>query len=201
MTVSPPQHHAAHKTACTASSASEPRPARRRFLGLLGSTIGLLLVNRPALARPVAPERRLFVVQPHAGEQFNDVYWIEGRYLPESLWRINKLLRDQNNEKIIGIDPELLDLMARLRARLGTAEPLELLSGYRSPESNAAARKRNRSVARNSLHMEGKAVDLRVKGYSLGQLRQAAWTLQGGGVGTYPRRAYLHIDVGPVRKW
>lgn len=201
MTVATPPHHADRDTA-ERQKISASGPTRRRFLALAGSAAGLLLISRPALAaRPIAPERRLFVVQPVTGEAFNDVYWAEGKYLPESLWRINLLLRDHNNEKIIGIDPELLDVMTRLRARIGTAQPLEVVSGYRSPETNAAARKVNRSVARNSLHMQGKAVDIRVKGFTVGQLRQAAWSLQAGGVGTYPRRNHLHIDVGPVRKW
>ena len=205
MTGSPPRHQAVHTRSndhAARTNQRDHRPSRRRFLALAGSAAGLLLINRSALAaRPIMPERRLFLVHPHSGEAFDDVYWAEGRYLPESLWRINTLLRDPNNEKIIGIDPELLDLLARLRARLGTEHPIELLSGYRSPESNAAARKVNRSVARNSLHMQGQAADVRVKGYSLSQLRQAAWSLQGGGVGVYPRRQYLHVDVGPVRKW
>jgi len=88
-----------------------------------------------------------------------------------------------------------------LRQKVGFVKPIQVNSGYRSPRSNAAARRRNRHVARNSLHMQGKAVDITVPGFNLAKLRRAAIELQAGGVGTYPDAHFLHLDVGPVRVW
>jgi len=201
MTVTPPRHRAAKTVDCDVIS---PAASRRSFLASAASAIGLLLINRTAsAARPVGTDRRIFLVHPYTGEEFRDIYWTEGRYRPEALWRINSLLRDHSADKIIGVDPQLIDVMARLNARLGRSpdDPVEVISGYRSAETNAKARKINRSVARNSFHMQGMAVDIRVKNVGLSQLRKAALTLEAGGVGTYPRRNYLHIDVGPVRTW
>ena len=92
-------------------------------------------------------------------------------------------------------------MMARMQRTLETSEPLQIVSGYRSPATNARARRRDGRVARNSFHMHGQAVDIRVRGHSLSQLRRAALSLKAGGVGTYPSRDFLHIDVGPVRSW
>ncbi len=200
MTATPPQHRDATTDTTDATATVN---TRRRFLAATGA-IGLLLINRTAsAARPVGPDRRVFLLHPYTSEEFRDVYWTEGRYRPEALWRINSLLRDHSADRIIGVDPQLIDVMVRLNARLGRSpdDPVEVISGYRSAETNAKARKINRSVARNSFHMQGKAVDIRVKNVGLSQLRKAALTLEAGGVGTYPRRNYLHIDVGPVRTW
>ena len=201
MTATPPQHRTAPTDSADLGTSGF---SRRRFLSTAASAVGLLLINRTAsAARPVGPDRRIFLVHPYTGEEFRDVYWVEGRYRPEALWAVNRLLRDHNADKIIGVDPQLIDVMARLNARLGRSpdQPVEVISGYRTAETNAKARKVNRSVARNSFHMQGKAVDIRVKDVGLAQLRKAALSLEAGGVGTYPRRNYLHVDVGPVRTW
>jgi len=110
-------------------------------------------------------------------------------------------LRDHNDGSLPELDARLVDLMARMQRTLETSEPLQIVSGYRSPTTNARARRRDGRVARNSLHMHGQAVDIRVRGHSLSQLRRAALSLQAGGVGTYPNRDFLHIDVGRVRSW
>jgi uncharacterized protein YcbK (DUF882 family) len=183
-----------------------PPIARRGMLGLAAGLCSLAFFGAaPAIAAarvsaPVAGPRRLFLVRPQAGESFRGVYHADGRYLPEAVAQIGRLLRDPNDDTH-RIDPRLIDAMARLQRTLGTGEPLQVVSGYRSPRSNAIARKTDRRVARNSFHMEGKAVDIRVTGFRLPQLRRAALSLQAGGVGTYPRRDFLHLDVGPVRSW
>ncbi|MBM3521411.1 MAG: DUF882 domain-containing protein [Alphaproteobacteria bacterium] len=176
--------------------------SRRSFFGLAAGGCSLLLINKSATAaRPLFPERQLFVTRAHSGESFGGVYWIEGRYDLDALTRIKRLFRDANDNSFHQIDSSLIDLMARLQRTLDTRQPLEIVSGYRSPHSNAKARRTDRRVAANSYHMQGKAVDVRVQGRSLGQLRRAALSLQAGGVGTYRNRDFLHIDVGPVRSW
>lgn len=176
--------------------------SRRSFFGLAAGGCSLLLINRSAsAARPLFPERQIFVSRAHSGESFGGVYWVEGRYDVDALTRIKRLFRDANDNSFRQIDTALIDLMARFQRMLDTRQPLEIVSGYRSPHSNAKARRSDRRVAVNSYHMQGKAVDIRVQGRSLGQLRRAALSLQAGGVGTYRNRDFLHIDVGPVRSW
>jgi uncharacterized protein YcbK (DUF882 family) len=158
-------------------------------------------ICKPSLARAAPPVRRIFLANPHTGEMFHDVYFADGQYIPDSLRSIDILMRDHNNDEVTDIDPGLIDLLARLRTKIGFAQPIQVTSGYRSPKTNAAARRHNRHVARNSFHMQGKAVDIRVPGFNLSRLRRAAIELQAGGVGTYPDVGILHLDVGPVRAW
>ncbi len=206
MTGTPPQRRLNIKTEITATqnikTQSSSNLNRRSFFAFAAGACSLLLINKTANAAPIAlPERRLFINHPYAGESFNGAYFAEGRYIPDAMVRIKRILRDHNDNSFHQIDPALIELMARMRQTLGTREPLQIVSGYRSPHSNSAARVTDRRVAKNSFHMQGKAVDIRVQGFSLSKLRQAATTLRAGGVGTYPRRDFLHIDVGPVRRW
>jgi uncharacterized protein YcbK (DUF882 family) len=172
--------------------------ARRAFL-MTGAAAAFVVV-KPAQAL-VWPERKVFLANPYTGETFHDVYWADGDYIPDALRGIDRLMRDHRTDEVRHIDPELIDLLARLRQKVGFVRPIQVNSGYRSPKTNAAARRRNRHVARNSLHMEGKAVDISVPGFNLAKLRRAAIDLQAGGVGTYPDAHFLHLDVGPVRVW
>lgn len=200
MTEVPPQRRL---EACDSAGTASPSPSRRAFLGGLFAASGLIAAGGTAQAAPrvLLPERRLSIVQPQAAEGFSGVYFAEGRYLPEQMSRIRRILRDHSDGSLPELDARLVDLMARMQRTLGTSEPLQIVSGYRSPATNARARRQDGRVAKNSLHMSGQAVDIRVRGHSLAQLRRAALSLQAGGVGSYPRRDFLHIDVGPVRSW
>jgi uncharacterized protein YcbK (DUF882 family) len=171
----------------------------RRTLLIAGAASAFFF--KPSLAAVMVPERKVFLANPHTGETFHDIYWAEGDYIPESLRSIDVLMRDHNNDEITQIDRDLIDLLARLRSKLGVAQPVQVTSGYRSPRTNAAVRQRNSHVARNSYHMQGKAVDIRIPSFNLSKLRRAAIELQAGGVGTYPNASFLHLDVGPVRVW
>ena len=171
---------------------------RRAFL--LTGAAAALVVSKPARAL-VWPERKVFLANPYTGETFHDVYWLDGDYVPESLRAIDKLMRDHRTDEISHIDPELIDVLARLRQKVGFVKPIQVNSGYRSPRTNAAVRRRNRHAARNSFHMQGKAVDISVPGFNLAKLRRAAIDLQAGGVGIYPNAHFVHLDVGPVRVW
>jgi uncharacterized protein YcbK (DUF882 family) len=129
-------------------------------------------------------------------------YWEHGRYLPDALSEINYVLRDHRSGAVTDIEPGLLDLLHLLRSRLDARVPFHIISGYRSPETNAMLRRNGSGgVAKRSLHMQGKAVDVRVPGLELGHLRKVAMDARAGGVGYYPRSAFVHIDVGRVRYW
>jgi uncharacterized protein YcbK (DUF882 family) len=171
---------------------------RRAFL--MTGVAAAFVISKPARAI-VWPERKIFLANPYTGETFHDIYWLDGEYIPESLRSIDRLMRDHRTDEIRRIDPALIDLLARLRQKVGFAKPIQVNSGYRSPRTNAAARRRNSHVARNSYHMHGKAVDISVPGFSLGKLRRAAIELQAGGVGSYANTSFVHLDVGPVRVW
>lgn len=171
----------------------------RRHLLLTGAASALCIMH-PATAR-LAPERKIFLENTHTGESFHDVYWADGDYVAEALSRLNVLLRDHRTDEVTEIDPALIDTLARLRLRIETAKPIEITSAYRSPETNAAVRRRNRHAALNSFHMHGKAVDIQIPGMSVSRLRRAAISLKAGGVGTYPDANFVHLDVGPVRVW
>lgn len=172
---------------------------RRRFLQL-----GLLAA---ALPRPAAAgllqgaERRLHFHNLHTGEQAELAYWAEGGYVAESLAAINHLLRDHRTGQVAAIDTQLLDLLYRIRSELDAAGPFEIISGYRSPASNLMLAESTNGVARRSLHLEGKAVDVRIPGLPLADLQRAGLMLRGGGVGYYPESRFVHLDVGRVRAW
>ena len=176
---------------------------RRGVLALAAGLCGFLACGSgpaEAAARVSQAPRRLFISRPQAGETFKGVYFADGRYVPEAVAQIGRLMRDPHDETT-RIDPRLIELMARLQRTIATNAPLQIVSGYRSPRSNARARSADRRVARNSFHTQGQAVDLRVDGFTIGQLRRAALARHAGGVGTYPRRNFLHLDIGPVRRW
>lgn len=167
--------------------------------------LGLLAAATPWQAfagqKQSAGERRLGFNNLHTGETLDLPYWIEGEYVPESLAEINHLLRDHRNNQVAVIDPRLLDLLYRVRDVLDTSQPLQVISGYRSPASNQMMAGQSSGVAKHSLHMDGKAIDIRIPGIQLAELRQAGLQLQGGGVGYYPESNFVHLDVGRVRTW
>ncbi len=172
--------------------------SRRSFLklGMLAAALPL-----PAFASREAAERRLGFLNLHTGEKLDLPYWIEGDYVPESLAEINRVLRDHRTGAVAAIDIQLLDLLDRIKAALGTAQPFQVISGYRSPASNSLLASNSSGVARRSLHMEGKAIDIRIPGVPLADLRRAGLMLKGGGVGYYPGSNFVHLDVGRVRTW
>jgi uncharacterized protein YcbK (DUF882 family) len=148
-----------------------------------------------------APERTLSFYNTRTGEEWNRVYWCQGDYVPEALEEINYLLRDHRTNEVREIDPRLLDLLYDLNEKLNSRGPFQVVSGYRSPETNALLRRRSRRIARHSLHIEGMAVDIRLPDRNMRQLAKAALSLQSGGVGYYPRRQFVHVDTGKVRRW
>lgn len=157
-----------------------------------------IVLSRPV---PADRERALAFYNLHTGERLKAVFWAGGTYVPAGLSAIDSFMRDFRTGEIKRIDPRLLDLLYRLTRHLETREQIHLISGYRSPETNAMLRKHSRGVALHSLHMEGQAADIRIPGRSLEHLRRAALALNGGGVGFYPRLDFVHMDTGRPRQW
>ncbi len=148
-----------------------------------------------------APDRRLELLNKHTGETLRTVYWADGRYVPEALESINHLLRDHRTGEVHVMDPKLLDLMHSLASKVESTPRFQIVSGFRSPQTNENLRRSSNKVAKKSYHLKGKAVDLRMTGVELSQLRRAALSLKQGGVGWYPRSGFIHLDTGPIRSW
>jgi uncharacterized protein YcbK (DUF882 family) len=151
---------------------------------------------------PVA-RRSVFLVQPKTGERIETVYFHDGAYDEAAMQRIDHLFRDQQTGEILKIDPELIDFLVDIRTRLGlpAAVPFEILSGYRSPESNERLRLTNGQVAKESLHTKGLAVDFRIAAVSGAAIAEIAKTMQRGGVSFYPSDNHVHVDIGNIRTW
>lgn len=175
--------------------------SRRKFLKLGMLAAAVLPGSAFASQGLSAPERRLGFLNLHTGEKADLPYWIEGDYVPDSLAEINRVLRDHRTGQVAAIDTGLLDLLHRVNAALGASQPFQVISGYRSPASNQMLANNSSGVATRSLHMQGKAIDVRLPGIPLADLRRAGLMLRGGGVGYYPGSNFVHLDVGRVRTW
>jgi len=135
------------------------------------------------------------------GERLDMIYWIEGDYIRDAVEEVNHFMRDWRTGQKIAIDVRNIDIMAASHNLLEVNEPYMLLSGYRSPKTNAMLRARSRAVAKNSLHMKGQAADLRLTTRSVSQIARAAVACRGGGVGKYSGSNFVHMDSGQVRTW
>ena len=173
---------------------------RRRIL----KTAGLFL---PAIAFPASTvfarqaPRRLSFYHTHTREKLNIVYFEDAAYRPDALDEINHLLRDFRSREIHPIDPKLLDILYALTVQTRSEGPFQIISGYRSPETNTMLRSSTNGVAKKSLHMKGKAIDVRLTDVSLKTLHQAGLDLRCGGVGYYPSSDFVHLDTGRVHSW
>lgn len=146
-------------------------------------------------------ERTLSFYNTHTGESMKTVYWTQGIYVPEALADINYILRDYRTGGVKEIDTDLLDLLFAIHQKLESTAPFNIISGYRSRETNSFLNIMNNGVVKNSLHIYGKAIDIRLPGHELKALRRAAVDLQSGGVGYYPSSDFVHVDVGRIRYW
>lgn len=178
--------------------------SRRAFLS---NTAKLVLASA---VLPLAPKalaslnraRSLAFEHTHTGEQLSLVYAVGDQYVPEALNTLNYFLRDHYSGEIGRIDPALFDLLYRVGQELGANQPFQVISGYRCPLTNDLLRNtRGGGVAKHSLHMEGKAIDVRLPAVALSDLRDAALSLQVGGVGFYQTESFVHVDTGRVRTW
>jgi len=173
---------------------------RRRFLGFCAAGVAAAAAPNTVWARSEA-SRSLAFYNTHTGERLKTTYWEQGQYHPEALAEINHLLRDHRTGDHSTMDRELIDLLHRLQAKVGSQREFQIISGYRSPKTNNMLRGKSGGVAKKSLHMQGKAIDIRLPGTELTDLRKAAIALRGGGVGYYSKSNFIHVDVGRVRRW
>jgi uncharacterized protein YcbK (DUF882 family) len=150
---------------------------------------------------PRAMGRELSLLNLHTGERLKAEYWHNGRYVPDALHAIAILLRDHRNNQVHAIDPRLLDVVNVLHSRVRSQVPFNVVSGYRSPETNALLHEISAGVAVHSMHIQGKAIDIRLPGTGLAHLKRAALDLKAGGVGYYPADDFVHVDTGPLRHW
>ncbi len=180
----------------------EKAKSRRGFLTMgIGAAAALVVTNPVEAAVRRLPERSLHLYNTHTGESLKSVYWAEGRYQTKTIAQVSRFLRDHRNGSIHPIDPRLLDLMVSVQHKVGAKGAIHIISGYRSPATNAILASYGDGVATHSLHMEGKAVDIRLPGHPVRYVGRAARALKGGGVGVYPDSDFVHIDTGRVRTW
>jgi uncharacterized protein YcbK (DUF882 family) len=180
--------------------AGQFRVGRRAFLRRAGAAAVTLLPLGAAWAS--APRQRsLSFVHTHTGERLSTVYFEDGAYRPAELGRIDRVLRDFRTGDVHPIDPGVLDILADLRVLTDRDEPYEIISGYRSPQTNAALRRCSSAVAEHSLHIQGRAIDVRLPGFATSKLRDLALGMSRGGVGFYARSDFVHLDNGRVRCW
>lgn len=188
-------------TKATFSPPSAPIDEERRRLLRLGAMVLPMVAGRLSAADVEPGARRLALYNTHTGENLTVTYHADGQYVEDSLSAIDHLLRDHRTDEIRAIDVRLLDLLHRLSVSLETGSAFHVISGYRSPLTNATLASRSGGVASRSLHMDGMAIDIRMPGRDLRSVHGAAIALRGGGVGYYERSDFVHMDVGRVRYW
>lgn len=175
--------------------------ARRRFLQASGA-LAVAAMPVPALAGVLEERtRQLDFINVRTDESLSVTYWRGGRYRPKAIDQVSHLLRDVPSGEVKPIDPQLIDLLYRIHQKLGSDAPFAVISGYRTPRTNRLLAKRKSGVATHSLHMDGMAVDLLLPDRPLADVAEAAWSYRAGGVGYYPSSNFVHLDVGPVRRW
>jgi uncharacterized protein YcbK (DUF882 family) len=180
-------------------SGTSSRIQRRELLRSLAIALGSALLPRAALA---LPERRsLSFVHLHTGEELSIAYRDGAGYRPDALRRLDRFLRDFRTGEVHRISPGLLDILHAVHSLTGSRAPFQVICGYRSPQTNAQLRSRGRGVALRSLHLEGRAIDVRLDDVATAELRDAGWELQLGGVGYYAASDFVHLDTGRVRRW
>jgi uncharacterized protein YcbK (DUF882 family) len=173
---------------------------RRGFLRGLGAAAIGMTAARAAIAG--SNERRaLSLVHTHTGEQLSTVYYEAGAYVATALQRVNQLLRDFRTDTLYPIDPGVLDRLHLLQVVAGSDEAFQVICGYRSPATNATLRHASSGVAEHSLHLQGRAIDVRLPGVDTARLALLARSQQGGGVGYYRVSDFVHVDTGRVRTW
>ena len=177
---------------------------RRSVLGAFAATAvaaAPTFANAAGFLRGAGDIRRIKMYSGRTGERIDMIYWIEGNYIKDAVSELNYFMRDWRTDGVKSMDLRTVDIMAASHNLLDVSEPYMLLSGYRSPQSNAMLRSRSRGVAKNSLHMRGQAADLRLASRSVNQMARAAIACNGGGVGRYSGSNFVHMDCGQVRNW
>lgn len=166
--------------------------------GFAAASVPFLGMSR---AEAASSSWRVNIQQPHTGEGFSGVYRVGDDYIPEVFEELNYVLRDRRTGQAFPMDPRVLDIAAQVQRKIGVSTPLHVLCAYRSPKTNKDLRSHSRGVAKNSYHMYGQALDIRIPEISTTKLRDVAKGLKAGGVGYYPKSGFVHVDTGDVRTW
>jgi uncharacterized protein YcbK (DUF882 family) len=175
---------------------------RRGFIARVGLVCGAAATMRARSAMAdTANVRSVAFVHTHTGEKLTAAYWQDGEYQAEVLRQVNHLLRDFRNNEVHAIDPALLDVLFELRTKVGSERAFHVISAYRSPKTNEMLRQSSNGVAEHSMHMLGKAIDVRLEAFPTAQLAEVARSLRRGGVGYYRASDFVHVDTGRVRYW
>lgn len=182
---------------------------RQILKGGLWGVAGLMapsFIGTAHAARTPMPKTGTFNIafrNTHTGESFSGPYRVGNKYLPDAFEDINNVLRDFRTGEVFPIDPRVMDILCSVKLQTGSSKPFQVLSGYRSPKTNAMLRgvSSHTGVAKNSLHLTGQAIDIRLPGVKLADLRDVGYKLKAGGVGYYPKSDFVHMDTGRVRHW
>ncbi|MEM7489295.1 MAG: DUF882 domain-containing protein [Pseudomonadota bacterium] len=188
----------------TDKAGNRPSLSRRGVLGAFAATVitaAPTFSNAAGFLRGAGDIRRIKMHNARTGESMDTIYWIEGDYVRDALNEINFFFRDWRRNEVKHIDNRTVDIIAATHNLVDASEPFLLLSGYRSPATNAMLRSRSRGVARNSLHLKGQAADVRLSSRSVRQVAAAAASCGAGGVGKYSGSNFVHVDCGVVRSW
>jgi uncharacterized protein YcbK (DUF882 family) len=193
------------RTQATPSRSNDRTHLSRRGFLKLGALMAAGLVLPQTLYATPRPEERgertLKFFNTHTRERLEVCYCRDGHYDHAAIKAVNTILRDHRTDEVHPIDLRLLDLLHAIRTEVGQDSCLHVISGYRSPATNAMLRRRSSGVARKSLHMQGFAADIRIPGIRTGALRKIALAMHQGGVGYYPKSDFVHVDIGRVRTW
>jgi uncharacterized protein YcbK (DUF882 family) len=175
---------------------------RRGFIGCMGLIGGAAAATwTRAAGADTANSRSVSFVHTHTGEKLTAAYWKDGEYQPEVLQQVNHVLRDFRTNEVHAIDPALLDVLFDLRTKVGSDRAFHVISAYRSPQTNEMLRRSSNGVAEHSMHMLGKAIDIRLEFFPTVRLAEVARSLRRGGVGYYAASDFVHVDTGRVRYW
>jgi len=175
--------------------------------GLLGAFAATMITAAPTYSnaagflRGGGDIRRVKMYSGRTGERIDMIYWVEGKYIKDAVTEVYRFMRDWRTNQVKVIDLRTVDIMAATQNMLDTPEPYTLISGYRSPQTNAMLRARGSGVAKNSRHLRGEAADLQMRSRSVNQMARAAAACRAGGVGRYTGSNFIHVDCGPVRSW
>ena len=159
--------------------------------------------NRPPQngLKKITPAKSIHLVHAQTGDALKLTYFEKGRYIKNALHEINYLLRDFHTNNVHPMDIALIDQLFDLKRTLGVNKPIQVISAYRAPETNAALRRNNSGVAEHSYHMQGRAIDIRIEGLQAHIIKKAALSMAKGGVGYYPESNFVHLDTGDIRSW
>lgn len=179
---------------------------RRKFLkqvALFGATSGMAAASGQAIASPLRSdiEKTLRLYNIHTGEEVKATFWAEGRYIDDEIQQLDMLLRDHRANEVLAMQRKLYHHLYKLQNMLGPKQGVHIISGYRSASTNQYLRQSSNGVAKKSLHMQGRAIDIRMPGISTRDIQKAATSMRIGGVGYYPKSGFIHLDTGRVRQW